>query len=68
MNSISWAPNEYGLILACGSSDGCVSVLINDGDNVWTARKILNAHTVRQYFVLIMHYLFINFICFASLF
>jgi len=27
VNSISWAPHEYGLILACASSDGFVSIL-----------------------------------------
>lgn len=26
MNSISWSPHEYGLILACVSADGSVSV------------------------------------------
>lgn len=27
VNSICWAPVEYGLLLACGSSDGSVSIL-----------------------------------------
>jgi protein transport protein SEC13 len=27
VNSISWAPHELGLILACASSDGRVSIL-----------------------------------------
>lgn len=27
VNSISWAPHEFGLVLVCGSSDGSVSVL-----------------------------------------
>lgn len=27
VNSISWAPHEYGLHLACGSSDGRISVI-----------------------------------------
>jgi protein transport protein SEC13 len=27
VNSISWAPHEFGLILACASSDGKLSIL-----------------------------------------
>ena len=27
VNSVSWAPHEYGLVLAAGSSDGKVSIL-----------------------------------------
>ncbi|GMP35272.1 hypothetical protein CsSME_00007781 [Camellia sinensis var. sinensis] len=27
LNSIAWAPHELGLCLACGSSDGNISVL-----------------------------------------
>lgn len=26
VNSIMFAPHEYGLILLCGSSDGCISL------------------------------------------
>lgn len=26
VNSIAFAPHEYGLILLCGSSDGCISL------------------------------------------
>ena len=33
VNSISWAPHDYGLILACASSDGRISVLEYMGDN-----------------------------------
>ncbi|KAI9220515.1 protein transporter sec-13 [Blastocladiella britannica] len=32
VNSIAWAPYEYGLVLACGSSDGNVSLLSYDDD------------------------------------
>ena len=32
VNSISWAPHEYGLMLACASSDGRISVLEYKGD------------------------------------
>ncbi|XP_001599879.1 protein SEC13 homolog [Nasonia vitripennis] len=45
VNSIAWAPHEIGLILACGSSDGSISILINNGDN-WETQKIPNAHTI----------------------
>ena len=31
VNSISWAPHEFGLMLACGASDGAVSVLSTTG-------------------------------------
>ena len=33
VNSISWAPHEYGLILACASSDGKVSFLEHQMNN-----------------------------------
>ena len=32
VNSISWSPHEYGLMLACASSDGRISVLEYKGD------------------------------------
>lgn len=31
INSISWAPHEFGQVLVCGSSDGHVSVLTQKG-------------------------------------
>ena len=31
VNGISWAPHEYGLQLACASSDGTVSILTHKG-------------------------------------
>jgi hypothetical protein len=31
VNSIAWAPHEYGLMLACGSSDGTISILTYKG-------------------------------------
>ena len=31
VNSVCFAPHELGLILACGSSDGSISVLYNTG-------------------------------------
>eukprot|EP01125_Pyxidicula_operculata_P021916 TRINITY_DN8753_c0_g1_i1.p1 TRINITY_DN8753_c0_g1~~TRINITY_DN8753_c0_g1_i1.p1 ORF type:complete len:328 (-),score=48.35 TRINITY_DN8753_c0_g1_i1:62-1045(-) len=41
VNSISWAPQEYGLMLACGSSDGYISVLKwkATSGNEWTVHK-----------------------------
>uniref|UniRef100_A0A6M2DM25 Protein SEC13 homolog n=1 Tax=Xenopsylla cheopis TaxID=163159 RepID=A0A6M2DM25_XENCH len=47
VNSISWAPADLGLILACGSSDGSVSVITRNSDTGnWDVKKILNAHTI----------------------
>lgn len=47
VNSIAWGPHEYGLVLACGSSDASISVLTNTADStVWEAKKIPNAHTI----------------------
>ena len=46
MNSVAWAPPEYGLIFACGSSDSSISVVSLGGDGQWTPRKIDNAHQV----------------------
>lgn len=37
VNSIAFCPHEYGLILACGSSDGQVSLLTCHSDGAWTA-------------------------------
>ena len=31
VNSICWAPHEYGLMLAAGSSDGKISILTYKG-------------------------------------
>lgn len=31
VNSVCWAPHDFGLMLACGSSDGAVSVLSSQG-------------------------------------
>lgn len=35
VNSISWAPHEYGLMLAAGSSDGKISILTYKEDGTW---------------------------------
>ncbi|CAG0880921.1 unnamed protein product [Cyprideis torosa] len=45
VNSICWAPPEHGLILACGSSDGSISILYNQG-GTWESKKISNAHAL----------------------
>lgn len=47
VNSVCWGPYDFGLILACGSSDGAISVLTCSGDGHWDIKKINNAHTVR---------------------
>ena len=46
VNSISWAPQEFGLCLACGSSDGTISVLTLKPDGSWEKVKIEQAHPV----------------------
>ncbi|XP_043375738.1 protein SEC13 homolog isoform X3 [Dermochelys coriacea] len=46
VNSVCWAPHDYGLILACGSSDGAISLLSYTGDGQWEIKKISNAHTI----------------------
>lgn len=46
VNSVCWAPHDYGLLLACGSSDGAISLLSYSGEGQWEVKKINNAHTV----------------------
>lgn len=46
VNSVCWAPHDFGLILACGSSDGSISILSATAAGGWEAKKINNAHTV----------------------
>ncbi|KAH8288406.1 hypothetical protein KR054_002280 [Drosophila jambulina] len=47
VNSVDFGPSEYGLVLACASSDGSISVLTCNTDyGVWDAKKIPNAHTI----------------------
>lgn len=47
VNSVQWAPPEHGLMLACGSSDGSISILTYQSEiNNWEAKKIPNAHTI----------------------
>ena len=43
MNSIAWAPQDLGALLACASSDGKVSILEFKDDGTWDT-KIFNAH------------------------
>lgn len=31
VNSVAWAPHEFGLMLACGSSDCTISIISSDG-------------------------------------
>jgi protein transport protein SEC13 len=35
VNAITWAPWEYGLILAAGSADGKVHIISRKGDDTW---------------------------------
>ena len=58
INSIAWSPQEFGLSLACGSSDGYISVITHRGcaaslssisvivgDNTWEEKKF-QAHQI----------------------
>lgn len=46
MNSIAWAPHEYGLMLACASSDGKLSILhCNVDDGIW-GHDIVSGHSI----------------------
>ncbi|XP_065174409.1 protein SEC13 homolog [Sycon ciliatum] len=45
VNSVCWAPHEWGMVLACGSSDGNISILTY-ADNEWDTYLIKNAHAV----------------------
>ena len=36
MNTITWAPWEYGLILAAGSADGKITIISIKGDDSWS--------------------------------
>lgn len=40
MNSVAWAPHEYGLLLACGSSDGNVSFVRLCDNGRWQAEVV----------------------------
>lgn len=44
VNSIQWAPHEWGLILACGSSDESFSIISTSGQ--FAKRHDLHVHTV----------------------
>ncbi|THU47728.1 hypothetical protein C4D60_Mb09t18690 [Musa balbisiana] len=46
VNSIAWAPHELGLCLACGSSDGNISVFTARTDGGWDTTRIDQAHPV----------------------
>ena len=47
VNSVNWAPHELGLVLACGSSDGSISILsYDDAGQSWNSEKVANAHTI----------------------
>ncbi|KAL3914487.1 MAG: hypothetical protein SGPRY_007607 [Prymnesium sp.] len=44
VNSIAWAPKEFGLCLACASSDETVRVLTRNPDDTWDVKIIPAAH------------------------
>ncbi|CAH8434582.1 unnamed protein product [Heterobilharzia americana] len=46
VNCVCWAPHSYGLMLACASSDGTISILVSDETNTWRAFRITDAHSV----------------------
>ncbi|KAF4709385.1 GTPase-activating protein S13, partial [Perkinsus olseni] len=44
VNSCAFAPWEYGLVLAAGSSDGSISVLTHEQVSTWSRKVIPQAH------------------------
>ncbi|KAF6780222.1 hypothetical protein AHF37_00252 [Paragonimus kellicotti] len=46
VNCVCWAPHPYGLMLACASSDGTISILTSDGSDAWHAVRIPDAHSM----------------------
>lgn len=40
VNGIAFGPQELGLVLACASSDGSVSVVEHQQDGTWTSSKV----------------------------
>ncbi len=45
VNSVSWAPHQWGLALACASSDGRISVLTYQEDGTWDS-QLIQAHSI----------------------
>ena len=45
VNSVAWAPYELGLALACGSSDGTLSVLTHTAGGEWAVQTLHDAPT-----------------------
>lgn len=43
INSVSWAPEAYGLLFACCSTD-CTISIVQAFDDVWKPIKIYKAH------------------------
>lgn len=44
VNSVAFAPAEYGLVFACASSDGFVSICSQLADGTWDERRISESH------------------------
>lgn len=40
VNSIAFGPQELGLVLACASSDGSVSIVEHQQDGTWSSTKV----------------------------
>ena len=40
VNAIAWSPHEFGLCLACASSDETVAVLSWQADDVWEGERV----------------------------
>ena len=40
VNSIAWAPHEYGLVLGCASADGTVTILKHMDDDSWSCDRV----------------------------
>lgn len=49
VNSIAWSPHELGLNLACGSSDGKISILTYQGFSLFFFPLIIEGNLSRQH-------------------
>ena len=58
VNSICWAPREFGFVLVCGSSDGAISVLRHKGQardiKIWLKSASISPSQFKYYLNLLV--------------
>lgn len=57
VNSVAWAAEEFGTLLAAGSSDGSISILFMNDERLWFSENIPKAHEVRIRIIYLNHVL-----------